>query len=135
MDAVRNSDLEDFLNGIEEKETTPAVKTSVWEDIFNALHCWKQSIVDSESLYETAIDFQCGVENIIKRQEIDGLLSVQDAKELRYVAELWTRLLSNVSSYTIGCSFVKGEIIALMLELYNLHQLDQKTFIECCEKL
>ena len=140
MDVVPNGDLKDFLNGLEDKEEEEVEEvkekeTTVWEDIFTALSSWKQSLVDVESRFETTIDFQRGIENIIYRQELDGLLSVQDARELRYVAGLWTRLLHNIASYNIGCVFVKPEIIALMLELYNLHQLGEKTFILCCEKI
>ena len=137
MDIVRDTDpndnLENFVNSLEgevkEKETT------VWEDIFNALSSWKQSLVDAESLFGTLIDFQRGIENIIHRQELDGLLSVLDSRELRNVAGLWTKLLHNIASYNIGCVFVKAEIITLMLELYKLHQLDEKTFVSWCEKL
>ena len=135
MDADMNTDLEDFLNGLEDKENEIVKDTTVWEDIFAALTSWKQSLIDSESLFETTVEFQRSIENIIRRQEIDGLLDVQDAKELRYVAGLWTTLLHNISTYNVGCAFAKGEIISLMLELYNLHQLDRKTFITCCEKL
>ena len=135
MDADMNTDLEDFLNGLEDKENEIVKDTTVWEDIFAALTSWKQSLIDSESLFETTVEFQRSIENIIRRQELDGLLDVQDAKELRYVAGLWTTLLHNISTYNVGCAFAKGEIISLMLELYNLHQLDRKTFITCCEKL
>ena len=140
MDVAPNTDLEDFLNGLEDKEeevveTVKEKETTVWENIFTALSSWKQSLVDAESLFETTIDFQRGIENIIHRQELDGLLSVLDARELRNVAGLWTKLLHNIASYNIGCVFVKAEIITLMLELYKLHQLDEKTFVSWCEKL
>ena len=133
MDVAPNTDLEDFVNKLEREDKEK--ETTVWDDIFTALSSWKQSLVDVESRYETSIDFQRGIENIIHRQELDGLLSAQDGRELRYVAGLWGRLLHNITSYSIGCRFVKEEIIALMLELYNLHQLDEKIFVSCCEKL
>ena len=135
MDVAPNTDLEDFLNGIETKEDETVKETTVWEDIFTALNSWKQSLVDVESLFEKTGDFQREVEGIIHRQELDGLLSFQDAKELRFVADLWTRLLNNITSYSLGCAFVKGEIIRLLLELYNLHLIDERIFIACCEKL
>ena len=135
MDVAPNTDLEDFLNGIEEKEDETVKETTVWEDIFSALHSWKQSLVDVKSLFEKTGDFQRGIEAIIHRQELDGLLSLQDAKELRFVADLWTRLLNNITSYSLGCVFAKGEIIRSLLEIYNLHLIDERKFISCCEKL
>ena len=96
MDVVPNADLKDFLNGLEDKEEEVKEKeTTIWEDIFTALSSWKRSLVDGESLFETTIDIQREIENIIYRQELDGLLSVQDGRELRYVAGLWTRFLHN----------------------------------------
>ena len=128
MDAAA---LKDFLKGLEDKEVK---ETTVWDDIFTALCSWEQTLIDTESRFEKTINFQRRIENIISRQELDGLLSVQDAKDLRYVAGLWSSLLHNIASYNTGC-FVKSDIIALLLKLYNLRQLNQETFVSCCEKI
>ena len=115
MDVAPNTDLEDFLNGIEEKEDETVKETTVWEDIFSALHSWKQSFVDVESLFEKTGDFQRGIEAIIHRQELE-----QDAKELRFVADLWTKLLNNITSYSLGCVFAKGEIIRIKKSIIRI---------------
>ena len=128
-----DADINVFVNDLEDKEEVK--DNTVWDDIFTALSSWEQTLIDTERRFEKAINFQHGIENIISRQELDGLLSVQDAKELRYIAGLWTRLLHNIASYNTGCVFAKSEIIALLLELYNLRQLNEKLFVSCCEKI
>ena len=137
MVVASNTDLEDFLNGLEEDKKVAVIEkeTTVWEDIFSALDRWKQTLVDAESLSAKSNDIQREIESIIRREEIDGLLSVQDASELRYVADLWMRLLHDLNSYHVGCTSVKRNIITSMLELYNLRQIDEETFITSCEKL
>ena len=96
---------------------------------------WFQNIQDAESLHEKTEDFRYKIENVLYRQQIDGLLTLQDVIEIRHVSDLWIKLLHTISSYSIGCRFVKKDVISLMLELYNLEQLDGQTFIDCSLKL
>ena len=66
---------------------------------------------------------------------LDTFLTSQDISELRYIANIWVNLLNCTSSYTIGCEFVKRDIITYLLELYNLRQITDRLFIETCLRL
>ena len=115
--------------------TTRVEQTDVWADIEEALHRWTSQILDAESRREKTASFRESIEASLQRQQLDGFLSHQDITELRYIAGLWTNLLNSTSSYTIGCDFVKRDIITYLLELYNLRQISDCLFIETCLKL
>ena len=110
-------------------------ETNVCQDIADALDNWSGRILDGEILHEKSENFRCAIEASLYRQQLDGFLSTHDITELRYIADLWIRLLHSISCYTIGCQFVKRDIITLMLELCTLKQLDSKLFIDCCLKI
>ena len=130
MDVAPDADLFDFL-----EDKTLKEEPSAWNDIYEALDRWSQSILDAESLRDKTENIRLKLENSIHRQQVDGLLSHFDATELRYVSDLWIRLLHAITSFDIGCTSTKKDIITLMLELYTLNQLDKNVFIETCLKL
>ena len=108
----------------------------VWEDIATALNNWTQRILDVESRCNNKADtFRQTIEESLKRQQLDGFLNHHDISELRYIADLWTNLLQATSCYTVGCTFVKRDIITYLLELYSLGQINKSLFIETCLKL
>ena len=84
---------------------------NVWLDIESVFHHWTDQILDSESRYEKSRIYREFVEASLRRQQLDGFLNHQDVAELMYIADLWTNLLNRISSYTIGCEFVKRDII------------------------
>ena len=149
-----NNEGEDFLNEFikqsrgekreetEEQESvadtndlpSPVVKDT-WTDIEEALRRWTNQIVDAESRYESTATFRGKIEASLRRQQLDGFLTPQDISELRYIANIWVNLLNCTSSYTIGCEFVKRDIITYLLELYNLRQITDRLFIETCLRL
>ena len=91
--------------------------------------------MDAESLRDRTEDIRLKIENSIHRQQIDGFLSHFAAAELRYVGDLWIRLLHAIASFDIGCTFTKRDILSLLLELYTLNQLSKNVFVETCLKL
>ena len=108
----------------------------VWEDIATALNNWTQRILDVESRFNNkAATFRQTIEESLRRQQLDGFLNHHELSELRYIADLWTNLLQATSCYTIGCIFVKRDIITYLLELYSLGQINKSLFIESCLKL
>ena len=119
----------------ESVETSEGVSDNVWMDIEEALHRWTGKILDAESRYEKTTSFRRNIEASLRRQQLDGFLNHQDLAELRHVTNLWINLLDCTSSYTIGCEFVKRDIITYLLELYNLRQINECLFIETCLKL
>ena len=135
MDVAPDADLLNFVDNLDEKNLKQESSDGAWNDIYEALDRWSQSILDAESLRDKTEDIRLKIENSIYRQQIDGLLSHFDATELRYVTDLWIRLLHTITSFDIGCASTKKDIITLMLELYTLNQLDKNVFIETCLKL
>ena len=107
----------------------------VWMDIEEALNSWTRRIFDLETRYSKTVSFRQDIEESLRRQQQDGFLNHQDIVELSYIADLWTKLLNSVSSYTIGCEFVKRDIITFLLELYKLRQITDRLFIEACLQL
>ena len=85
--------------------------SNVWLDIESVFHHWTDQILDSESRYEKSRSYREFVEASLRRQQLDGFLNHQDVAELMYIADLWTNLLNCISSYMIGCEFVKQDII------------------------
>ena len=89
-----------------------------------------KKILDAETRHCTTVCFRGKIESSLHRHQLDDFLNHQDIAELRYIADLWTRLFHSATSYTIGCNFVKRDIITILLELYKLRQI-----AEVCLKL
>ena len=141
----RDGDLYDFIESLDIKErkegslqdTQTRVEkeeTIVWQDIADVSDNWSGRILDGEIFHEKSENFLCAIEASLYRQQLDEFLSTHDITELRYITDLWIRLLHSISCYTIGCRFVYRDI-TLMLELYTLTQLDSKSFIYCRLKI
>ena len=121
----KEDSLQDTQTRVEKEEEE---ETNVWQDIADALENWSGRILDGEILHEKSENIRCAIEASLYRQQLDGFLSTHNITELRYIADLWIRLLHSMACYTIRCQFVKRDIITLMLELYTLKQLDSKLF-------
>lgn len=127
---VSRSSVAPLDNDVEENK-----EPDVWMDIEEALNSWTRRILDLETRYSKTVSFRQNIEESLRRQQQDGFLNHQDIAELSYIADLWTKLLNSVSSYTIGCEFVKRDIITFLLELYKLRQITDRLFIEACLQL
>ena len=142
MDVVPDQGLLDFLNDLgkaEDSAGTSKVATvvdekekeiDVWQHIATALEHWTRRILDTGSRHITSGNFRQTIEESLRRQQLDGFLTAQDITELR-----WVNLLNATSCYTVGCVFVKREIISYLLELYSLRQFTSCVIIETCLKL
>ena len=103
--------------------------------IESAFHRWTDHILDTESRYEKTRSYREAIEDSLRRQQLDGFLNHQDIAELSYIGDLWINLLNCISSYTIGCEFVKQDIITYLLELHKVRQVTETLFIETCLRL
>ena len=110
-------------------------ESDVWSGIEDALNRWTRRVLDVEALYSKTANFRQNIEESLRRQQQDGFLNHHDIAELRYIADLWVNLLNSISSYTIGCEFVKRDIITFLLELHKLRQITDALFIETCLQL
>ena len=106
----------------------------VWQSIADAVDNWSRRILDVECLHDRSNSFRTLIETSIQRLALDGFLSAFELNELRDIADKWLKLLDILSSYAIGnrCTIVKREILLLLLDLYDLHQLNAETLIDCC---
>ena len=156
MDVASFTELQDFIDSFDvedkklETETIKKVdkdeiyvkdeevdkrQADIWQIIADAANDWSSRIIDAESLQARSTDFRSGVENSLYRLQLDGFLSSHDVSELRYITELWVELLNSLSSYLMGCVFLKRNIISLLLKLYSVKQISEEIFIDTCLKL
>ena len=110
-------------------------QSGVWSDIEEALRCWTDRILDAESRLQKTASFRESIEASLRRQELDGFLNYQDIAELKHVTNIWMGLMNCVSSYRVGCAFVKRDIITYLIELYNLRQITKSLVVETCLQL
>ena len=123
---------------IVDKDSDDAVEVNLsylWCDIEDAFHRWMCKILDAESRLEKTASFRENIEASLRRQQQDGFLNHQDIAELRHIADIWSDLMNYVSSYTVGCKFVKHGIIEGLLDLYTLRQISKRLLVEVCIKL
>ena len=44
-------------------------------------------------------------------KQLVGFLTTHDITELRYITDLWVNLMNAISCFTVGCVFVKRDMI------------------------
>ena len=150
MDVASFTELQDFIDSLnveDKKLETETIRKEnkdeevdkrqnyIWQNIANAAYNWSYRIVDAERLHAKSTDFRSDMENSIYRLQLDGLLSTHDVSELRYITDQWVELLNSLSSYLMGCVFLKKNIISSLLKLYSMKQLSEEIFIDTCLKL
>ena len=156
MDVAPFTELQDFIDSLDvedKKVETESIRredkdgiyvkdveverrqNDLWQNIADAAYNWSRRIVDAESLHARSTDFRSGIENSIYRLQLDGFLSTHDVGELRYTTDLWVELLNSLSSYLMGCVFLKRNIISLLLKLYSVKQISEELFIQTCVNL
>ena len=157
MDVAPYTELQDFIDSLDVKDRKVEIETvrveekddisvgdteieerrqdDVWQNIADAAYDWSRRLVDAECLHARSTDFRSNVESSLYRQQLDGFLSIHDVSELRYTTDLWVELLNSLSSYLVGCVFLKRNVISLLLKLYSVKQISEELFIEICLKL
>ena len=156
MDVAADRDLFNFVDSLGEKgkekeetdslyvstgsitsqeEVEDEVEIDVWADLESALNNWTQRVLDAESKHSRSRNLRTTIEESIHRQQLDGFLTAHDIAELRYITDVWIKLLNAVSCYGVGCEFLKRDIITLLLELYTVKQITSSLFIDTCLKL
>ena len=152
MDVVPDPELQNFIDSLGVKDRKVEIETvrvdenicvgdtgveerrqdDIWQIIADAANDWSRRIVDAECLHARSTDFRSNVESSLYRQQLDGFLSIHDVGELRYTTDLWVELLNSLSSYLVGCVFLKRNVISLLLKLYSVKQISEELFIETC---
>ena len=136
-------ELLEFMHNLgEEADVQPEAKTPAdfCHAIANAAGDWAGKILDAECWIDVEVGFdgkyfRSALETAIKRQEIDGFLSLHEAAELYYIADVWWQLLRHISIYNGGDQYVKKNIMKFMLALYDLKKLNAQTLTYCFIRL
>ena len=63
MDVAPDADLLNFVDNLEEKNLKEESSDGAWNDIYEALDRWSQSILDAESLRDKTEDIRFKIEN------------------------------------------------------------------------
>ena len=152
MDVAPDEGFCDFIDSLDVKDRKVEIETvrekrrddaeveerrqnDIWQIIADAANDWSRRLVDAECLHARSTDFRSNVESSLYRQQLDGFLSISDVGDLRYTTDLWVELLNSLSSYLVGCVFLKRNVISLLLKLYSVKQISEELFIETCLKL
>ena len=135
IETVRVEEKDDICVGDTEVEVEERRQDDIWQIIADAANDWSRRLVDAECLHARSTDFRSNVESSLYRQQLDGFLSIRDVGDLRYTTDLWVELLNSLSSYLVGCVFLKRNVISLLLKLYSVKQISEELFIETCLKL
>ena len=162
MDIAPYADLQDFIDSLDVKDRKVEAETvrkeeedigggggvagdgteeverrrdDVWQSIADGANDWSRRLVDAECLHTRSSDFRSNIENSLYRQQLDGFLSIRDMADLHYITDLWVELLNTLSSYQMGCIFLKRNVIYVLLKLHSVKQISEELFIETCLQL
>ena len=98
-------------------------------DILEALETWTQRLLDIETSFKKTTDLRCGIFDSLRRQQLDGFISEQYARELEYTADLWIKLHTAFSCKSTGGKFNDRDVLTYLLELYDLKQISKELFV------
>ena len=65
----------------------------------------------------------------------DGLIGFSDAGELRFIGNLWIRLMNSYTLYRAGCHSYKCDIISILFDLYAAKLIGKDLCIQICAEL
>ena len=111
--------------------------SDAWKDLSNVFDNWLCCLIDTENRLLTP-------EKSLKSDRInqtidgmleDGLIGFSGAHELRFVGNLWLRLMNAHTLYTAGCITYRHDIITLLFELFAARQISKDLCIAICSEL
>ena len=130
--AGEGAELKDFLDRLGEEDEVvqqePATTTTstVWEDITYALDDWLQKISVLEERQRQVCSLQEKINRTLLQIQLEGLVPIYDFERLRYIGNVWSDLISLLSSPVKD----KRLIIYNLLSLYESGQLSTQLFTE-----
>ena len=131
--------LDDFVKKEEERAnenvstTTPTVTLPIWDNIYNALDEWLQSISALEERQRKVNDLRERINRRLEQIRQDGLISIYDFGTLTYIGRLWIDLINLISPCgvtTIMNKDIKRLIFENLFRLYNIQQISYELLIE-----
>ena len=104
--------------------------TSDWGTMKSILENFGKWTNRSDSHLHHAASVNQSMKDLLQRQRLDGLISEQDARELEYVGDLWTKFIVSLHCKLSGCEFSDRDVLTYLVELYSLKQISKEQLIE-----
>ena len=131
--AEEGAELKEFLVRLGEEDevvhqdpATTTTTSTVWEDITYALDDWLQKISVLEERQRQVCSLQEKINRTLLQIQLEGLVPIYDFERLRYIGNVWSDLISLLSSPVKD----KRLIIYNLLSLYESGQLSTQLFTE-----
>ena len=108
-----------------------ATNTEVFDssiDLNTTFNVWMSNVIDSEAGRTT--DLKKKITESLNRQLQDGLISYHEYVDMEYICGIWIKLLLLIKSYNLGCTSIKKDIVSLLVELFELKQIQRSLLIE-----
>ena len=120
-------ELKEFLDKLVEEEVQePTTTTTIWEDITYALDDWLQKISVLEERQRQVNNLQERINRTLQQIQLEGLLPIYDFERLRYIGQVWSDLISLLSSPEKN----KRLIVYNLLRLYESGQVSMQLYTE-----
>ena len=124
--AGEGAELKEFLDNLGEEDEEHGSTNTVWDDITYALDGWLQKISVLEERQRQVYDLQERINRTLQQIQIEGLLPIYDFERLRYIGQVWSDLISLLSSPEKD----KRLVVYNLLRLYESGQVSVQLFTE-----
>ena len=115
-----NTKFDDLATNIEVIDSSIDLNTT-----FNA---WMSNVLDNEAGRTSALKKK--ITESLSRQLQDGLISYHEYVDMEYIGGIWIKLLQLIKSYNLGCASIKKDIASLLVELFELKQIQRSLLTE-----
>ena len=114
-----------------------STSSDAWKDLSNVFDNWLCCLIGTENRILTPGKSLKSdrINQTIDGMLEDGLIGFSGAHELRFVGNLWLRLMNAHTLYTAGCITYRHDIITLLFELFAARQIAKELCITICSQL
>ena len=128
QDAVESVKEEDPLNTTFDELVTNIEVIDSSIDLNTTFNAWMSNVLDNEA--GRTSDLKKKITESLSRQLQDGLISYHEYVDMEYIGGIWIKLLQLIKSYNLGCASIKKDIASLLVELFELKQIQRSLLIE-----
>ena len=97
-------------------------------DLNTTFNAWMSNVLDNEA--GRTSDLKKKITESLSRQLQDGLISYHEYVDMEYIGGIWIKLLQLIKSYNLGCASIKKDIASLLVELFELKQIQRSLLTE-----
>lgn len=106
------------------------VPEHVLQTIIKHLNNFEEKLIDSELKLERVNEADRRIEQVLSRQLQDGLISYIEYINLNHVKVLWTSTSSALATHYLGCKSSRRQILASLIELYTLKEIEREELLD-----